>query len=88
MLGVQATCGGEALTDHADRKRSAAQHTKGSIAERVDALGVKVVVEHAAQDLPNLVEREPLLPDDHRNPRLGIARGQTRRLRWSGESPR
>jgi hypothetical protein len=50
MLGVQATCGGEALTDHADRERSAAQHAEGSIAERVDALGVKVVVEHAAQD--------------------------------------
>src|SRR5450755_1493703 len=44
---------GQALTDHADRKRSAAQHTEGSIAERVDALGVKVVVEHAAQNLPN-----------------------------------
>jgi hypothetical protein len=48
MLEVQATCGGEALTDHADRKRSAAQHAEGGIAERVDALGVKVVVEHAA----------------------------------------
>jgi hypothetical protein len=38
----------------------------------VDALGVKVVVEHAAQDLPNfLVEGEPPFPDDHRIPRLG-----------------
>jgi hypothetical protein len=35
-----------------------------------------------------MIEGEPLLPDDHRNPRLGVARGQTRRLRWSGESPR
>src|SRR3984957_11987614 len=46
------------------------------------------MVEHAAQGLPHLVEREPLFPDDHRIPRLGVARGQTRRLRWGGESPR
>ena len=79
---------GQALTDHADRERSAAQHAEGGIAERVDALGVKVVRQHAAQGLPYLVEREPLLPDDHRIPRLGVARGQTRQLGWSAESPR
>ena len=62
MRGVQATCSGEALTDHADRERGAAQHAEGGITKRVDALGVKVVVEHTAQDLPNLVEGEPLLP--------------------------
>src|ERR1700733_10171422 len=88
MLGAQATCGGEALTDHADRKRSAAQHAEGGIAERAAGRVVKVVVEPPAQGLPHLVEREPLFPDDHRIPRLGVARGQTRRLRWSGESPR
>jgi hypothetical protein len=49
---------------------------------------MKILVQHAAQDLPNMIEGEPLLPDDHRNPRLGIARGQTRRLGQSGESPR
>ena len=65
-----------------------AQHAEGGIAERVDALGVKILAQHTAQDLPNMVEGEPLLPDDHRNPRLGVARGQTRRLGWSGESPR
>ena len=53
-----------------------------------DALGVKVLVQHTAQDVPNMIEGEPLLPDDHRIPRLGVARGQTRRLRRSGESPR
>ena len=45
-----------------------AQHAEGSIAERVDALGVKILIEHAAQNLPNMIEGEPLLPDDHRNP--------------------
>src|ERR1700723_1362031 len=49
---------------------------------------MKILVQHAAQDLPNMIEGEPLLPDDHRNPRLDIARGQTRRLGSSGESPR
>jgi hypothetical protein len=87
MFWVQATCSGEALADRADGERSAAQHAEGGITERVDALGVKVVVEHTAQDLPNMIEGEPLLPDDHRNPRLDIARGQTRRLGSSGESP-
>jgi hypothetical protein len=43
------------------------QHAEGRIAERVDALGMKILVEHAAKDLPNLVEGEPL-PDDHRIP--------------------
>ena len=65
------------------------QHPESSIARRVDPLGVKILVQHTAQDLPNMIEGEPLLPDDHRNPpRLGIARGQTRRLGSSGESPR
>src|ERR1700693_6092616 len=68
MLGVQTTRGGEALTDHADRERSAAHHAAGGIAERVDALGVKVVLQHAAHAPPSLVEGYPLLPDDHRNP--------------------
>src|SRR4029077_6301240 len=54
MFGVQTTCGGEALTDHADRKRRAAQHPESSIAKRVDALGVKILVQHTAQDLPNM----------------------------------
>src|ERR1700722_19605500 len=49
---------------------------------------MKILVQHAAQDLPNMIEGEPLLPDDHRNPRLDVARGQTRRLGWSGESSR
>src|ERR1700757_3828518 len=49
---------------------------------------MKILVQHAAQDLPNMIEGEPLLPDDHRNPRLGVARGQTRRLGGMGESPR
>jgi hypothetical protein len=65
-----------------------AQHAEGGIAERDDALGVKILVQHTAQDLPNIIEGEPLLPDDHRNPRLDIAHGQTRRLGWGGESPR
>jgi hypothetical protein len=40
------------------------QHAGGRIAERIDALGVQVVAEHAAELLPNLVEgkRCPLMP--------------------------
>ena len=86
MLGVQATCGGEALTDHADRKRRAAQHAEGSIAERVDALGVKILVQHAAQDLSNMIEGEPLLPDDHRNPDSALPTG--RLAGWGGAGNR
>ena len=60
MLGVQTTGGGQSLANRADSEGRAVQHAEGGIAERVDALGVKVLVQHAAKDLPNLVEGEPL----------------------------
>ena len=56
MLGVQATGGGEALADSADCEGRAAQHAERSIAERIDALGVQVMLQHAAKNLPYLVE--------------------------------
>jgi hypothetical protein len=40
MLWVQTAGGGEPLTNGADGKRGAAQHAKGGVAERGDALGV------------------------------------------------
>ena len=73
MLGVQAAGGSEALTNGADRERGAAQHAKGGLAERVDALGVQVVAQHAAKNLIDLVAGEPLLPDDHYIPRSAFA---------------
>src|SRR5271169_6094650 len=73
MLGVQAARGGEAPADGADRERGAAQHPKSGIAERGDALGMKVLSQHVAKDLPDLIDGEPLLPDDHDIPRPGVA---------------
>jgi hypothetical protein len=49
---------GQALANRADCERGAAQHAEGGVAKRVDALGVKVVVQHAAQNLPNMIERD------------------------------
>jgi hypothetical protein len=74
------------VADRADRKGGAAQHAEGGIAERRDPLGVKVMAKHAAKNLPDLVDGELLLPDDHRFPRPAIA-GQeicwfTRRQKW------
>jgi hypothetical protein len=34
---------------------------------------MQVVVQHAAKDLPDLVDGKSLLPDDHRNPRSAVA---------------
>ena len=65
MPRVQAACGGEALTNGADRERGATQHAEGRVAERGDALGVQILPQHAAKDLPDLIAGEPLLPDDH-----------------------
>jgi hypothetical protein len=73
MLGVQTASGSEPVADRADRKRGAAQHAEGGIAERADALGVKVLAKHAAKNLPDLVDGELLLPDDHRLPRPTVA---------------
>src|ERR1019366_4853702 len=73
MLGVQAAGGGESLADGADRKGGAAQHAKGGIAERPDALGVQVMAQHVAKNLLDLVDGEPLLPDDHPIPRPTVA---------------
>jgi hypothetical protein len=88
MLGVQAAGGGETLADRADRERGAVQHPKGGIAERIDTLGMQVMLQHAAKHLPNLVGGEPLLPDDHCSPRLAVAGREiclfTRRWKSSG----
>src|SRR5271156_5156146 len=56
-----------------DRKRGAVQHAEGGVAQRVDALGMQVVVQHAAKDLANLVEGKSPLPDDHCIPRPAVA---------------
>ena len=61
------------MADRADRKRGAAQHAEGGVAERRDPLGVKVMAKHAARNLPDLVAGELLLPDDHRLPRPAVA---------------
>jgi hypothetical protein len=53
MLGFQATGRGEALTNHTDRQRTAVQHAKGGIAEGIDPLGVKIVLQHAAENVVN-----------------------------------
>ena len=47
-------------------------------------LGVEVVVEHAAKDLSDLVEREPLLPDDHRSLQFAAAGGKFARRDRAG----
>ena len=89
MLGVQATGGGEALTDRADRERAAAQHAEGGIAERVDALGVKVMRPARCPSTcrtwlkENRCSRMTIVSPDS-----ALPGGQTCRLRWSGESPR
>ena len=88
MLGVQAAGGGEAPADRADRKGTAAQHAERRVAERGDALGVQVVIEHAAQDLAHLVDGEPLSPDNHGILRPAIARLEICRIRWCWKSPR
>jgi hypothetical protein len=81
MLGVQASGGGKAPADGADRERGATQHANGGVAERVDALGVKVMVQHAAKDSPDRGEGQALLPDDHDIPRHSIA---NREIGWAG----
>ena len=73
MLGVQTARGSEPMADRADRKGGAAQHPEGGIAERRDALGVKVMAKHATKNLPDLVDGELPLPDDHRLPRPAVA---------------
>jgi hypothetical protein len=83
MFGVQAAGGSEALTNSADREGGAAQHAKGGVAERGDALGVQVVAQHVAKDLPDLIAGEPLLPGDHRIPRPAVARREICRGMWS-----
>jgi hypothetical protein len=68
MLGVQTARGSEPVADRADRKGGAAQHPEGGIAERRDALGVKVMAKHATKNLPDLVDGELPLPDATANP--------------------
>src|SRR5271165_4569826 len=58
MLGQQATRGGQAVADGRDGERAAVQHAEGGVAQAVDALGVQIRTEQAAEDLTNLVERE------------------------------
>ena len=65
MLGVQTTSGSEALTDRADRKRGAAQHAEGGIAERARRAWREGHGQARRQEPPDLVEGELLLPDDH-----------------------
>ena len=55
MLGVQGAGGSEPLANGADREGGAAQHAKGGVAERGDALGVQVGAQHACKDLLDLV---------------------------------
>ena len=88
MLGVQTASGSESVADRADRKGRAVQHAEGGIAERRNALGVKVMAKHAAKNLPDLVDGELLLPDDHRLPRPAVPGREicwfTRRQKWPG----
>ena len=70
----------------ADRKEAPRNTPRRGIAERRDPLGVKVMAKHAAKNLPDLVDGELLLPDDHRFP-LTCYCGQqicwfTRRQKW------
>src|ERR1700759_3419913 len=58
MLGQCAASGGQAVADGGNRKRAAVQHAEGGVAEAVDALGMQVRTEHAAENLTNLSERE------------------------------
>jgi hypothetical protein len=67
MLRLQVTGGSEALANGADRQGGIVQHAEGGIAERVNPLGMKVLLQQTANNLPNLVEGE-LLPDNHRIP--------------------
>ena len=61
------------------------QHAKGGIAERIDALGVKILLQQTAENLVNRLVREALT-DDHSSSRIGVGR-QTRRSAESGELP-
>src|SRR6202162_5414439 len=81
MLGFQTTGGGEALANRTDRQRAAVQHAKGGIAEGIDTLGVKILLQQAAENVVNCLVRETL-PDDHSSSRIGVG-GKTR---WSAES--
>jgi hypothetical protein len=63
------------------------QHAEGGVTERVDALGVKVLLQHTAKHLPNLIEGEPL-PDNHDMPRDSVAVGQIRLSGRVAESSR
>src|SRR5271165_1917620 len=85
MLGFQTSGGGETLANHADRQRATVQHAKGGIAQGVDALGVQVLLQQAAENVVNCLVREAL-PDDHSSSRIGVGR-QTRWSARSGESP-
>jgi hypothetical protein len=60
---------------------------EGGVAKRVDALGVKVVIEHAAKDLPHSVDGEPLLPDNHAILQPAIARLEICWIRPPWKSP-
>src|SRR5689334_18069489 len=58
MLGQHAAGGSQAVADGGDGERTAVQHAEGGVAEAVDALGMQVRTEHAAENLTNLSERE------------------------------
>src|SRR4051794_28064310 len=58
MLGQHAASGGQAVADGGDGERAAVQHAECGVAQAVDALGMHIRAEHAAENLANLSERE------------------------------
>jgi hypothetical protein len=58
MLGQHATRGGQAMADGSDGERAAVQHAEGGVAQAVDALGMQIRTEHAAENLTDLIARE------------------------------
>src|SRR3954454_3171097 len=58
MLGQHAASGGQSVADGGDGERAAVQHAEGGVTQAVDALGMHIRAEHAAENLTNLVERE------------------------------
>jgi hypothetical protein len=58
MLGLQTTGGGEPLTNRTDRQRTAMQHARGGIAERIDLLGVNILPQQAVENIVNCLVRK------------------------------
>src|SRR5689334_15669879 len=54
MLGQGPASGGQAVADGGDGERTAVQHAEGGVAQAVDALGMHIRAEHAAENLTHL----------------------------------